>query len=413
MMRRRNGYRVLLTVTAALGLVLAGCGRDEGGSQEAPGITDGTVKLGISLPLSGPVSDAGNAQLGGAEAYYEAVNAAGGVTMRDGGTRQIELIALDDGYEPGRSVQNFRRLVDRDQVLACVGSLGTAQNAAVMPIATELEVPQVYVASGASLFSADRESNPWTIGWQPTYEAEGEALAQAAVGLDRPVTVAVIRQNDDLGNAFLDGFLRGIEGSQVTVAGDIQTYEADAPTVDSQITNLAATGADVLLSAVAVIRLQVSALTKVRELDWKPVVLLPGFTQGVSTVLEPSGADAYFEELYTTGFVKVPGDPQWADDPAVGDYLDRMEQYSPDADANIPNAVWGYATAATMVRALETMDGMSRQSLMDAVRALRADDIPMLLPGVAVDASAAGVAPVNVTRLFQFGDGRWNLAETS
>lgn len=415
-MRQGYGYRTLASALVVLGLALAGCGRDEGGggggSQNTPGINDTTVKIGISVPLSGPVSDAGTAQLGGAKAFYEAVNAAGGVKMRDGKTRKIELVSYDDGYEPGRSVQNFRRLVEQDGALAVVGGLGTAQNAAVLPVAKELSVPQVFVASGASLFSAKPTENPWTIGWQPTYEAEGEALAKAAVALGRPVKVAVIRQNDDLGKAFLNGFTKGIEGSQVTILEPL-TYEAADTTVDSQITNLAATKAEVLLSAVAVVRLQISALTKARELGWKPVVLLPGFTQGFSTVLKPSGADTYFDQIYSTGFVKIPSDPQWASDPAVVEFLARMKQHSPQANANLPNAVWGYATAATFVRALETMDGLTRQNLMDAVRKLKADDIPMLLPGVGVDASAAGKSPVNVTRLFRFADGRYGLATIS
>jgi ABC-type branched-subunit amino acid transport system substrate-binding protein len=412
--RQRNRF-VLVTATAVIGMVLAGCGRGGGGggSQDTPGITDATIKIGISVPLSGPVSDAGTAQLGGAKAYYEAINAAGGVRMRDGKTRKIELVSYDDGYEPGRSVQNFRRLVEQDRVLAVVGGLGTAQNAAVLPVAKELSVPQAYVASGASLFSANPAANPWTIGWQPTYEAEGEALAQAAIALNRPVTVAVIRQNDDLGNAFLNGFNKGIEGSQVKIAGTIQTYEAADTTVDSQITNLAATKAEVLLSAVAVVRLQIAALTKARELNWKPVVLLPGFTQGFSTVLKPAAADTYFDQIYSTGFVKIPSDPQWASDQAVVEFTNRMKQYSPQANANLPNAVWGYATAATFVRALETMGGLTRQGVMDAIRKLKADDIPMLLPGVGVDATAAGKSPVNVTKLFKFADGRYSLAQAS
>jgi ABC-type branched-subunit amino acid transport system substrate-binding protein len=411
-MRQQKPDRVLLVVAVLIGMVLAGCGRDTG-SPQTPGITDTAVKIGISVPLSGPVSDAGTAQLGGAKAYYEAVNAAGGVKMRDGKTRKIELISYDDGYEPGRSVQNFRRLVEQDGVLAEIGGLGTAQNAAVLPVAKELGVPQVFVASGAGLFSVKPADNPWTIGWQPTYEAEGEALAQAAVALNRPVKVAVLRQNDDLGNAFLNGFTKGIQGSQVTIAGDPQTYEPVDATVDSQVTNLAATKADVFLSAVAVVKLQISALTKARELGWKPVVLLPGFTQGLSTVLQPSGADKYFEQIYSTGFVKIPSDPQWSADPAVTEFIARMKQYSPQANANLPNAVWGYATAATFVRALETMNGLTRQNLMDAVRALKADDIPMLLPGVAVDASAVGRSPVNVTKLFRFADGRYGQAPPS
>jgi branched-chain amino acid transport system substrate-binding protein len=234
----------------------------------------------------------------------------------------------------------------------------------------------------------------------------------AVVALGRPTTVAVIRQNDDLGNAFLNGFTKGIQGSQVTIVAR-QTYEPTDTTVDSQVTNAAASRADVLLSAVAVIRLQASALTKVRQVGWKPIVLLPGFTSGISTILKPSGADGFFDQLYTTGFVKMSSDPQWSSDPAVREYLERMKRHSPQADVNIPNAVWGYATAATMVRTLETMTGLSRQSVMDAIRKLQANDIPMLLPGVGVNGSASASSPVNVTRLLRFTDGRWSLATPS
>jgi branched-chain amino acid transport system substrate-binding protein len=412
--RPRHGTHALLALLAALALALAGCGREEsgGGGQNAPGITDDTVKLGISLPLSGPVSDAGQAQLGGARAYYEAVNAAGGVKMQDGKTRKIQLVYYDDAYEPARSVQNFRKLVDQDRVFAYVGPLGTAQNRAVMPVANQQGVPQIYVASGASLFSRDQSKNKWTIGWQPTYETEGEALAKAVVGMGKPVKVAVIRQNDDLGKAFLNGFNKGIAGSQVSIVAQ-QTYEPTDTTLDSQVTNAAASKADALLSAVSVIRLQASALTKVRQLGWKPAVLLPGFTSGASTVLKPSGADKYFSQLYTTSFVKAPSDPQWASDQAVTEFRQRMQQYSPKADPNIPNAAWGYATAATLVKTLEAMTDVSRQGLMDAVHKLQADDIPMLLPGLRVDGSAQDTSPISATRLLQFSGGKWGLAPSS
>jgi branched-chain amino acid transport system substrate-binding protein len=412
--RSRHASHALLALLAALALVLAGCGRERaggGGSQSAPGLSDTTVKLGMSLPLSGPVSDAGQAQLGGARAYYEAVNAAGGVKMHDGKTRKIQLVYYDDAYEPARSVQNFRKLVDQDRVMAYVGSLGTAQNAGVMPIANQQGVPQVYVASGASLFSANPQKNKWTIGWQPTYETEGETLAKAVVALNKPIKVAVIRQNDDLGKAFLNGFNKGIQGSQVSVVAN-QTYEPTDTTLDSQVTNAAASHADALLSAVAVIRLQASALTKVRQVGWKPLVLLPGFTSGISTVLKPSGADRYFDRLYTTGFVKLPSDPQWSSDPAVMRYVQRMRQYSPQANVNIPNAAWGYATAATMVKTLESMTDLTRQGLMDAVHNLKASDIPMLLPGVALDGTIQGSSPLTATRLLKFSGGNWSLAAT-
>lgn len=412
-MRQRHTAHALIALATVLALALAGCGRDKtgGAGASAPGINDTTVKLGISVPLSGPVSDAGEAQLGGAKAYYEAVNADGGVKMRDGKTRKVQLVSYDDAYEPARSVQNFRKLVDQDQVLAYVGSLGTAQNAAVMPVANQQSVPQIYIATGASLFSADQQKNRWTIGWQPTYETEGQTLAKAVVDLGRPLKVAIIQQNDDLGKAFVNGFNKGIEGSQVKVV-TTQTYEPTDTTVDSQATNAAATKADVLFSAVAVNRLQASALTKIRQLGWKPIVLLPAVTSSPGAILAPSGADKYFGQLYSTGFVKAPSDPQWASDATVADYTQRMKQYSPNVDPNLPNAVWGYATAATMIKTLESMTGLTRQALMDSVHKLRADDVPMLLPAVTIDGTAPASSPVSTTRLLRFDGGAWGLANS-
>lgn len=411
----RRSVRHVLVLLAVLALAAAGCRQEQDGGggqgETAPGITDDTVKLGGSFPLSGPVSDAGTAQSGGLKAFYEAVNADGGVKMQDGKTRRIEFVYYDDAYDPGRMVQNFRKLVDQDQVLAFTGALGTATNAAVMPTANQEEVPQVFIASGASLFSANQEENPWTLGWQPTYETEGQTLGELVAGMGKPLRVAVIRQNDDLGEAFLNGFKEGIAGSQVQVAAE-QTYEPTDTTLDSQVTNVAASKSDALLSAVSVNRLQVSALTRVRQLGWKPTLLLPGFTSGVGEVLTPSGADRFFPELYTTGFVKMPNDPQWADDPAVTEYREHVQQYSPDADANLPNAIWGYATADTMVRALEGMTEMTRQGLMDSIRQLQADDVGMLLPGVTLDGSATDAPPVTGVRLLKFGQGRWNLVES-
>lgn len=413
-MRPRRTGKGIIAVIAVLALVAAGCGREDdsgGGSGEtAPGITDDTVKLGGSFPLSGPVAAPGTAQSGGLTAFFEAVNEAGGVEMQDGKTRQIEYIRYDDAYDPARTVQNFRKLVDQDQILAYVGALGTPTNAAVMPVANEEEVPQVFLATGASMFSANQEESPWTLGWQPTYEQEGELFGELVAGMGRPLTAAVLYQNDDLGQAYLSGFERGIEGSQVEIVAE-QTHERTDSTLDSQITNLAASKPDVLLSAVSVPGLQASALSRMRQVNWKPITLVPVLTATIEDVIVASGADQFFDELYSSNVVKMPDDPQWAEDPAVVEYLERMEQYSPDADPYFANAVWGYATGDTMVRALESMTDMTRQGLMDAIDNLKADDNVMLLPGASLDGSAPDGPPVTGNQLVKFGDGQWNQVE--
>lgn len=399
----------LLRRTAAVGLVaslaLAGCGREDDAAA-APGVTDSTIKVGTTVPLSGPLSANGTAALGGVKAYFGAVNDAGGVKLADGTKRKLELVHYDDGYDPARAVQNYQKLVNQNQVFALLQTFGTPSNIALMSNATRDKVPQLFVHSGASVFSADQKKNAWTIGWQPTYESEGEAYAKHLVEQDKPVRVAALSQNDDLGKAFLNGFTAGIKGSQVKIVAR-QTYEPSDPTLDSQIRNLAASKADVLFSAVAIPKLQAGALEKAREIGWSPTVMLISLVSSIKQVITPSGAT---EGLLSTAFVKGADDPQWKSDPDVREYLARMKQHSPGADPTIPNAEWGYGSAATFVKALEGMQEVSRDGLMASVDRL-SGDVPLLLPGVTLDGSATDAPPVHGFRIQEFRDGRWNLLE--
>lgn len=413
--RVRVSRRAAGAVALALVLLAAGCGsRDDAGGggdgEAAPGITDDTIRLGGSFPLSGPISANGQAQHGGLQAFFEAVNEDGGVEMFDGNRRRIELVFYDDAYEPARSVQNFHRLVDQDQVFALVGNFGTPGNAAVAPLAAQQQVPNVYVASGTSQFSSDREANPWTTGWQPTYLSEGEQLAEYLVSLNRPLRVGVLSQSGDLGDDYVRGFEQGIEGSQVEIVGR-QTHEPADATADSQIANLAQSNPDVYFGATGVVRLQAAALQRMQELGWRPITLLPTLTSGISQVVQPSGVGEYVPELISAGISKQPDDPQWSDDQAVTEYLDRMRQHSPDADPNIPNAHWGYATGDTMVRALEAMDGLTRQDLLDAMDSLQDVELPILLPGITVNGASTTEPPVTEFQIQRYQNGQWQPVE--
>jgi branched-chain amino acid transport system substrate-binding protein len=409
-MRMRRSI-ALVAIAATVGLAAAGCGRDAGGGDAGPGVTDSTVKIGGSFPLSGPLSAQGQAQLGGLKAFFGKVNDAGGVEMGDGKTRKIEFVYYDDGYDPARIVQNFRKLVDQDKVLAFVGAFGTASNAAVMPLANQQKVPHLFLGTGASLFSADRDKNPWTIGWQPTYEAEGESFAKFLTGQNKPLKVAFLGQNDDLGKAYRTGLDKGIAGSQVTIVAQ-QTYERTDATLDSPISNLAASKADVLFSAVAIPKLQNTAIAKMRELNWKPTLFLPVLSNGIGEVVRPSGAASFLPNIYGAGFVKMPDNPAYANDPAMTQYLADMKKYSPEADTTIANAVWGYATGDTMVRTLKKTSEPTRQGVMDGVNGLSKEEIGLLLDGLTIDATVKGTAPVQGLRMQKYSGGQWQLVET-
>lgn len=412
--------RRMLIVSAIGALLASGCrggaggGGDGGTVTDVPGISQNRIVVGATAPLSGPTSANGTAAIGGYKAYFEAVNAQGGVTLSDGTTRKIKYVFHDDGYDPSRAVQNFQRLVQRDNVFALAPTFGTPTSLAVMERANQNKVPQVFVHTGDGVFSENQQTNPWTIGWAPTYEGEGRAYGQYLARQGEELTVAVLRQTGELGSSYVNGLKEGIQQSngRVRIVAT-QTYEPTDPTVESQITNLAQSDADVLYLAVSVTKLAANALVSMREAGWDPNhVILARLSSSIAQVMRPANMmDA--DNLYSAGFTMAADNPQWKSDPDMQKFLSRMNKHSPEANPVVPNAVWGYAAAATFVEALKQMDPISRKGLMDAVDQLRLQpqDIPLLLQGVNFNASSETEPPVQGLRLMRFQDRQWNLLE--
>lgn len=403
-------------------LALAGCrggaggggGAEGGPSENVPGITDDTIVIGATAPLSGPTSDVGTAAIGGYKAYFKAINARGGVTLSDGKSRKIKYVYYDDAYDPSRAVQNYQRLVNRDDVFALAPTFGTPTSLAVMKRANKNGVPQVFVHSGDDLFSENQKSNPWTIGWAPTYEAEGKAYGEFLASKDTKLTVAVLRQTGELGKAYLRGLQAGIKESNgnVEIVAK-QTYEPTDPTVESQIGKLAQSDADVLYLAVSVTKLAANALVHMREIGWHPTPVICRLSSSISQVIKPANM-MNADNLYSAAFTKAADNPKWKSDSDMEKFLSRMKKYSPDSNSVVPNAAWGYAAAATFVKALEQMEPISRKGLMEAVHGLnmQAADIPLLLPDVRFDAGSSTEPPIRGLRLMRFRDGQWNLLES-
>lgn len=401
----RTPSTVLRAVVVA-GLLLAPTLTGCGGEPDAPGVTDEEVRIGTTLPLSGPLATSGAAALGGLTAYFKAVNDTGGVLFKDGTQRKVRLVHYDDGHDPARAAGNYRRLVDRDQVFALVQTFGTAPNLELMKLANRDKVPQVFVHSGATEFNADRKHNEWTIGWQPMYQTEGVWHALMLASRDEKLRVAVLNRDDDIGRAFVDGFEHAIEGSKVKIVAR-QVYQPGDTDLDRQVGKLARSKADLLFSVVPDMELQAAALRRVRDLDWSATVLLTSQNSSIEQVIKASGVT---EGVRATGFVKQPDDPQWSGDPDVREYLDRMRRYSPGVDPTLPNAEWGYSAAATFAKVLEGMSYVSREQLMESVDEV-AGEAPLLLPGVKLDGISQELPPVQGVWLQEFRDGKWVRVE--
>jgi branched-chain amino acid transport system substrate-binding protein len=392
------------TVVAGIGilaLVATGCARgantgggDASGDAVAasPGITDDSITLGITTPLSGPTAGPGTCTVAGLEAYFGAANAAGGIEFGDGNTRTVEIEALDDAYDPQQAAANFEQL--KDSVFAMTSGLGTPTNRAWREAAIDDEVPQVLIMTGDPLFSNTDES-PWQLGFVPIYQNEGAAFGELLAASGEDHKVAILAQNDDYGEGYVEGFKEAIEGADNVEIVEELTYEATDTSVDAQLTELAASGADVFFNAMSITPLVISSLQKAQELGWLPSWFLPSNTSSPTAILEPGGATA-FPGVYSVSFAKAPASPAYAEDEDVQNFLTNLAEYAdyPDVPA-FPHCMWSYMIGGTLEQVFGEMTEPTRENFMEALRNVSGYEAPLMLPGTLVDTTEAGQPAVS------------------
>ena len=392
----RRSWLALLMVAA---LVAVGCGREDDDGGGDPGISDEEIKIGGSYPFSGPAS-AYRSIAEGAKAYFDLVNAEGGV---DG--RKIKFITLDDAYEPPKAVENARRLIEQEQVFALFNTLGTPNNVAIWDYVNEKKVPHLYVATGASLWGANVEAHPWTIGWQPDYVSEAKAYADYLDKKNPDAKVAVLYQNDAFGKDLLGGFEKAIKGTDIEIVAD-ESYEVTDPTVASQMAKLADSDADTFLN-ITTPKFGAQAIAAAHKLGWDVLHIVNNVSASKLLVLEPAGLDAS-QGLISTAYYKDPASGQWDDDPAMREYKSAMRKYS-RANPDDPFCIFGWGAAQTLVEALNGMEEPTREALMDSVRHMDIR-VPILLPGIRVKTSGTEDGyPIEATQIQRFEGENWKL----
>jgi ABC-type branched-subunit amino acid transport system substrate-binding protein len=393
--------RKRLRLTGAIALIaiataLAGCGRDDGSSGGArggsTGITDSTVTLGITTPLSGATAGPGTCTVAGIKAYFGAVNAAGGVKFGDGKSRKVEIKALDDAYDPQKAKSNYDQL--KGSVFAMTAGLGTPTNRAFREAAISDGVPQVLIMTGDPIFS-DTSKSPEQLGFVPTYVNEGQSFGKLLAGSGQAHKVAILSQNDDYGEGYVEGFKKGIEGaSNIQIAKEL-TYEATDTSVDAQITQLAGTGADVMFNAMSITPLAIASLQKAQQLDWKPSWFLPSNTSSPKAILEPGRATAY-PGVYSVAFAKAPQSPAFAGDQDVTTFLSDLKQYANYGQTPaFPHCTWSYMVGATLQQAFEKTTEPTRDNFMKALRGISDFKAPLMLEGTSINTSVDGQPAVS------------------
>ncbi len=366
-----------------------------------PGASDTEIKIGQTVPFSGPAS--AYATIGKTQAaYFKMINDQGGVNGR-----KINLIQYDDAYSPPKTVEQVRKLVEGDEVLLTFQLVGTPPNAAVQKYLNQKKVPQLFAATGASRFT-DPKNYPWTMGFNPNYQSEGRIYGKYILANHPNAKIGVLYQNDDLGRDYLAGIKEGLGDKAKTMIVGETSYELTDPTIDSQIVKLKSLGADLLFSA-STPKFAAQAIKKAADLDWHPVHILDINATSVGAVLKPAGLENS-KGIISTNYGKDPLDPAWKDDPGMKKYFEFMAKYYPEGDKDSSFNSYGYSTAQLMVHVLKQAgDDLTRANIMKQATNLKDFQPDLALPGMTTTTSADDYRVNKQMQMMKFDGERWQL----
>jgi branched-chain amino acid transport system substrate-binding protein len=365
-----------------------------------PGVTDTEIKIGNTVPYSGPASSYGT--IGKAQAaYWKMLNDQGGINGR-----KVNFISYDDGYTPPKTVEMIRKLVEQDEVLCTSATLGTPTNSAIWQYMNQKKVPQLFVATGATKWN-DPKGHPWTIGWQPNYQSEGHVYAAYILANKPNGKIGVLYQNDDFGKDYRKGVKDGLR-DKVSMIVNESPYETTDPTVDSLIVGMKAAGVDVFLNT-AIPKFAAQAIRKAAEIEWKPLHVLSSVGNSVGAALKPAGLENA-KDIVSDFYLKDPTDPAWKDDQARKDWVAFMDKYYPEGDKTDVGNVIGYSFGQTVTQVLKQCgDELTRENVMKQAANLHDFVVPMTLPGIKLSTSPTDFAPIKQMQMAKFTGERWEL----
>jgi branched-chain amino acid transport system substrate-binding protein len=371
------------------------------GAASETGITSTQVLIGGTTPLSGPAS-AYQSVAKGAAAYFRYVNAKGGVNKR-----KIKYIYKDDAYDPSKTIDKTRELVQQDKVFAIFNSLGTEQNLATRAYLNASKVPQLFVASGGTTFGKDYKQYPYTIGYQPNYRAEGTIYGRYVAKTSPKARIGVLYQNDDFGKDLLTGLRNGL-GKKAKQIVSKQGYEVTDSDVQSQMARLKAAKVNTLM-VFATPLFTIQSFVYAHKLGWTPKVYVNAVSSAANIMgLAKAGAgQKQTEGSISIVFLKDPTDAHWAKDAGVKLYRTIMKRYQ-GGNPNDVYAVYGMSVAHTFVTALKKAGkNPTRAGIMKAATSLNVKNDPFLLPGITVKTSATDHFPLDQAKLQRYHKGHW------
>jgi len=393
----RNGIFQLATAMAVATALSASSAQAQ--KKYDTGATDTEIKIGQTVPFSGPAS--AYATIGKAQAaYIRMVNDQGGVNGR-----KINLIQYDDAYSPPKTVEQVRKLVESDEVLLTFQLIGTPPNAAVQKYLNDKKVPQLFAATGASRFT-DPKNFPWTMGFNPNYQTEGRIYGRYILQNYPNAKVGIIYQNDDLGRDYLTGIKAGLGDKAASMISAETSYELSDPTIDSQIVKLKSLGADLVFDA-STPKFAAQAIKKIADLGWKPVHILDINSVSVGAVMQPAGLENS-KGVISTIYGKDPADPTWKDDAGMKKYFAFMAKYFPEGDKDSLFNTYGYSTTQLLIEVLTRCgDNLTRENVMKQATSLKGVQLDLSLPGIVSSTSPTDYRVNKQLQMMRFNGERW------
>jgi branched-chain amino acid transport system substrate-binding protein len=397
---RTNAARAAI-LTAGLFVttpLLAG-DRQSGDLQYGQGASDTEIKIGQTMPYSGPLS--ASSVIGKVQAaYFRMINDHGGVNGR-----KITLISYDDAATPPKTVEQVRKLIESDEVLFTFQTLGNASNIAVQKYLNDRKIPQLFVAGRSTRFE-DPINFPWTMGFAPNLRTEVRVYARFILDQYPNARIGLLYQNDETGRDYLTGLKDALGARAGELIVSEASYDVSDPTVDSQVVRLKAAGVDVLVNMAAP-RFAAQVIRKMAELDWKPVHLLGVGSSSIDAVLSPAGIENAKGIISASSF-KEAADPTWRDDEGMKRWSAFMDGYYPGGDRKSIFTVYGYSAAELLVQVLKQCgDNLSRENVMAQATSLKNVKLDLLLPGLSVNTGPTDYRVVKEFRMMRFTGDRW------
>ncbi|MFO1116995.1 MAG: ABC transporter substrate-binding protein [Beijerinckiaceae bacterium] len=368
-------------------------------AQNSPGVTAREIKIGQTMPYSGPASGY-SAQGKVQSAYYNMINAKGGVNGR-----KINFLSYDDGYSPPKTVEQTRKLVEQDEVLGTFGQLGTPTNSAIHKYMNQKKVPHLFISTGADRWN-DPKNFPWTVPLYPSYTMEAKVGAHYILQTKPDAKIGVLFQNDDFGKDYLKGLKAGLGDKAASMIVKEVPYEVGDPTLDSQMITLKNSGADTFF-CITVPKFGAMAIKKSAEIGWKPLFYIVSVSSHIKTALEPAGLDNAKGLISALAF-KLPSDPRWDNAQDMKDYLAFLREWSPGSEPNDGSVAIGYGSAWLTVKVLERAgNDLSRENIMKVVASIKDEQLPLGLPGVTVTITPDDYAGYDKLQISRFDGKTW------